>query len=89
MNRDGIKASTESVCGGMYSKVARVRCEEVIWDVQPDVNYKCGTKAPAESNTRREVQVKEKRVDKKPKSSKVDRQRREGKSAGDHMPRKA
>ena len=32
--------------------------------------------------------MKEKLVDKKPKRSKVDRRRREGKSTGDHMPRK-
>ena len=43
MNREDIESSTESECGGMYSKVARVRREEVICDVQPDVNYRCGT----------------------------------------------
>ena len=59
MNREGFESSTESKCGGMYSKAARVRSEEVMWDVQTDVNYKCGTKAPAESNTRRKVRVKE------------------------------
>ena len=87
MNREGLESSTESECGGMYSKAARVRCEEVMWDVQSDVNYKCGTKAPAKCNTRRKVRVKEKLVDKKPKRSKVDRRRREGKSAGDRMSR--
>ena len=87
MNREGFASSTESEYGGMYSEAARVRSEEVMWDVQTDVNYKCGTKAPAKCNTRRKVRVKEKLVDKKPKRSKVNRQRREGKSAGDRMPR--
>ena len=79
MNREGFESSTESECGGMYSKAAQVRREEVMWDVQTDVNYKCGTKAPAKCNTRRKVRVKEKPLDKKPKRSKVDRWRREGK----------
>ena len=88
MNREGFESSTESECGGMYSKAAQVRSDEVNWDVQTDVNYKCGIKAPAKSNTRRKVRVKEKLVDKKPKRSKVDRRRREGKLEGDRMPRK-
>ena len=87
MNREGFESSTESECGGMYSKAARGRSKEIMWDVQTDVNYKCGIKAPAKSNTRRKVRVKEKLVDKKPKRSKVDRRRREGKSAGDRMSR--
>ena len=81
--------STESVCGGMYSKVAQVRCEEVKCEVQPVVNYRCGTKMPAERNKRREVRVKGKREDKMLKRSNVDRRMREGKSAGDHMTPKA
>ena len=78
-----------SVCWGMSSKVARVRCEEVICEVQPAVNYRCGTKTPAESNTRHEVCVKLKREDEKRKRLNVDRRMMEGKLAGDHMTRKA
>ena len=65
MNRGGIKPSTESACGGMDSKVARAICEDLIV-----VHYICGTEAPAKSNTQREVHVKEKRKDKKPKKIK-------------------
>ena len=63
MKRGDIESSTESERGGLYSKAARGRSEEIMWDVQTDVNYKCGIKAPAKSNTRRKVRVKEKLVD--------------------------
>ena len=78
MNRGGIEPSTESACGGMDSKVARV-----IWEDLVVVYYIRGTEALAKSNTQREVQVKEKSEDKKWKRLKVFRRLAEAKSAGD------
>ena len=84
MNRGGIKPSTESACGGMDSKVARV-----IWEDLIVVHYICGTEAPASGNTKREVHVKEKREDKTRKRLKVFRRLAEGKSARDQARHKA
>ena len=78
MNRGGIEPSTESACGGMDSKVARV-----IWEDLIVVHYICGTEAPARENTKHEVHVKEKREDKTRKRLNVFRRLAEGKSACD------
>ena len=89
MNRGGFESSTESVCGGMHSKVAQVICEEVICDEQPVVYYRCETEAPAESNTRCEVPVRKKSEDKKWRRSNVLKRLEEGESASDQMRHKA
>ena len=83
MNRGGIEPSTESACGGMDSKVARV-----IWEDLVVVYYICGTEAPAKRNTKREVHVKEKREDKTRKRLNVFRRLAEGKSARDQTQHK-
>ena len=45
MSRGGIEPSTESACGGMDSKVARV-----IWEDQTGVYYICSDNCPIQDN---------------------------------------
>ena len=60
MNRGGNEPSTESACGGMYSKDVQDMCED-----QVCIDGGCGTEAPAKINTRRDVRVNKMRKDRK------------------------
>ena len=52
MNRGGNEPSTESACGGMYSKDVQDLCED-----QLCIDYNCGTKASTKNNMRRDGRV--------------------------------
>ena len=60
MNRGGNEPPAESASGGMYSKVARDRCEDQLGTV-----YSCGTEAPDTNKARRDVRVNRRRGEKK------------------------